>query len=108
MLIFTSDDHFSADVLEADGPVLVDFTAPWCGPCRLMKPVLEALDSDRDDLRVLALDLDSNQVTAARYGVLSAPTLMLFRHGTPVLTLVGSRPRSRLEAELEGALQVAV
>jgi thioredoxin 1 len=103
MLPFTSDDAFTADVLESDRPVLVDFTASWCGPCRVMKPVLAELAEDRDDLRVVTLDLDSNQATAARYGVLAAPTLILFKHGEPVLTLVGARPRKRLEAELRGA-----
>jgi thioredoxin 1 len=103
MLDQTSDDAFQADVIEAELPVLVDFTASWCAPCRIMKPVLEELAADRDDLRVIALDLDENQATAARYGVLAAPTLMLFRHGAPVLTLQGARPRKRLEAELAGS-----
>lgn len=99
-----SDTHFTAEVLEAEGPVLVDFTAVWCGPCRMMNPILEALAADRDDLRVVQVDVDENLETAARYGVLSMPTMMLFRHGAPVLTLVGARPRRRLEAELDAAL----
>jgi len=91
-------------VLEAAQPMLVDFTAPWCGPCRVMKPMLAELAADRADLGVIGVDLDDNQVTAARYGVLAAPTLILFRNGEPVLTLVGSRPRKRLESELVAAL----
>jgi thioredoxin 1 len=100
-----SDDSFSAEVLESDTPVLVDFTAAWCPPCRVMNPILAELAAQRDDLRVVSIDVDDNQETAARYGVLSMPTFMLFRAGAPVLRLVGSRPRKRLEAELADALQ---
>jgi thioredoxin 1 len=99
-----TDDAFTAEVLEADGPVLVDFTAAWCPPCRAMEPILVALDAERDDLRVVQVDVDAHQVTAARYGVLSMPTFVLFRDGAPVRTLVGARPRRRLEAELDAAL----
>lgn len=99
-----TDDAFTAEVLESEKPVLVDFTAAWCPPCRAMNPILAGLAAERDDLRVVSLDVDDNQVTAARYGVLSMPTFMLFRDGAPVLTLVGSRPRKRLEAELSAAL----
>jgi thioredoxin 1 len=99
-----TDDAFAAEVLESDKPVLVDFTAAWCPPCRVMNPILAELAEQRDDLRVVSLDVDDNQETAARYGVLSMPTFMLFRAGEPVLTLVGSRPRKRLEAELAAAL----
>jgi thioredoxin len=104
MLTTTTDDAFTAEVLESDTPVLVDFTAAWCPPCRVMKPILAELDADRDDLRVVTIDVDENQVTAARYGVLSMPTFMVFRDGAPVLTLVGSRPRKRLDAELAAVL----
>jgi thioredoxin 1 len=104
MLPAISDDAFTAEVLESDIPVLVDFTAAWCPPCRVMKPILSELDAERDDLRVVSLDVDENQVTAARYGVLSMPTFMLFRGGEPVLTLVGSRPRRRLDSELAEVL----
>ena len=100
-----SDASFTAEVLESDKPVLVDFTAAWCPPCRVMNPILAELAGDRDDLRVVSVDTDENQETAARYGVLGMPTFMLFRNGAPVLTLVGARPRKRLEAELESALQ---
>jgi thioredoxin 1 len=104
MLSTTTDDAFTATVLESSKPGLVDFTAAWCGPCRVMNPILAELAADRDDLDVVKLDVDANLQTAARYGVLGMPTFMLFRDGAPVLTLVGSRPRKRLEAELAEVL----
>jgi thioredoxin 1 len=100
----TTDDRFTADVLESDVPVLLEFTADWCPPCRMMAPVLAELDAERDDLRVLALDVDEHRTAAARYGVLSMPTFMLFAHGAPVATWVGARPKARLERELSEAL----
>jgi thioredoxin len=100
MLKATDDSHFSVDVLESDLPVLVDFTAAWCPPCRVMKPVLEEIAAERDDLRIVQIDVDANPVTTVRYGVLSMPTFMLFRDGEPALTLVGARPKQRLEADL--------
>jgi thioredoxin 1 len=98
------DDRFAAEVLESGVPVLVDFWAAWCGPCRAMTPILEQLAAERDDLRVVGLDVEAHQATAARYGVLSMPTFLVFRHGAPILQLVGSRPRRRLEEELAAVL----
>ncbi len=103
-LAAVGDDAFAAEVLASPTPVLVDFTAAWCPPCRVMEPVLEELAAARHDVRVVQLDVDAHQATAARYGVLSMPTFMLFRDGAPVLTLVGARPRRRLEADLAAAL----
>ena len=99
-----TDDTFTAEVLESDVPVLVDFWAAWCGPCRAMHPILDDLAIERDDLRVVGLDVEAHQATAAKYGVLSMPTFMVFRHGEPILKLVGSRPRRRLEQELAAVL----
>ena len=99
-----TDDSFTAEVLESDVPVLVDFWAAWCGPCRAMHPILDQLAAERDDLRVVGLDVEANQATAARYAVLSMPTFLVFRGGEPILRLVGSRPRRRLEQELAGVL----
>jgi thioredoxin 1 len=100
----TTDARFTADVLESDAPVVVDFHAAWCPPCRVMSPILAELASERPDVRFVKVDVDSNVETAVRYGVLSMPTFMVFRGGSPVLRLVGARPKRRLVAELEGVL----
>ena len=102
--ISVTDDSFQAEVLESERPVIVDFWAAWCGPCRVMSPILEELAQERDDLRVVKVDVDHNQRVAARYGVLSMPTFMVFRDGAPVGQIVGSRPKQRLIADLEALL----
>ena len=88
-----TDNNFQAEVLEADKPVLVDFWAPWCGPCRIVAPHLEELNGERDDLRVVKLNVDENPQTAAQYNVMSIPTLLLFKNGA------GRAPDHRRAAE---------
>ena len=100
----TTDARFTADVLESDVPVVVDFTAAWCGPCRVMDPILAELATERDDVRFVKVDVDQNQATAARYGVMSMPTFMVFKAGAPAATLVGSRPKRRLAQEIDAAI----
>src|SRR5829696_1738475 len=99
-----TDGDFQAEVLESDQPVLVDFWAPWCGPCRVVAPVLEEIAGERDDLRIVKLNVDDNQQTAAAFDVLSIPTLILFKNGQVAKKVIGAYPKKRLEAELEPAL----
>ena len=99
-----TDSNFQAEVIESDKPTLVDFWAPWCGPCRVVAPVLEEIAQERDDLRVVKLNVDENQRTAAQYGVLSIPTMILFKNGQPAKTIIGAYPKKKLEAELTPAL----
>jgi thioredoxin 1 len=99
-----TDANFQAEVIESDTPVLVDFWAPWCGPCRVVAPVLEDIASERDDLRIVKLNVDENQQTAATFEVLSIPTLILFKHGAVAKKVIGAYPKKRLEAELDPAL----
>ncbi len=99
-----TDTNFQAEVLEAAEPVLVDFWAPWCGPCRIVAPHLEELNSEREDLRVVKLNVDDNPQTAARYNVMSIPTLLLFKNGQLAHQIVGALPKNRLVQEIEPAL----
>jgi thioredoxin 1 len=103
-LFDVTDATFQSEVLEAEGPVLVDFWAPWCGPCRVVHPVLEEMDAERDDLKIVSINTDENQETTARYQVLSIPTLILFKDGEIAKKVIGALPKRRLEAELEPAL----
>ena len=100
-----TDNNFQAEVIESETPVLVDFWAPWCGPCRMVAPVVEEIANERDDqLKVVKLNIDENQKTAIEFNVMSIPTLILFRNGQPAKTVIGAYPKRRLEAELEPAL----
>lgn len=104
----TTDAEFAADVLAASKPVLVDFTADWCGPCRMIEPVLAQLATDEADrLDVVALDVDANPETTRRYGVLGMPTLALFVGGEAVVQFTGARPRAAILREIEPHLAVA-
>jgi thioredoxin 1 len=96
-----TDASFAADVLGAGRPVLVDFFADWCGPCRTLAPIVEQIaDEHAGRLGVVKLDVDANPETAGRFGIRSLPTLVLFKDGAPVASQVGALPKTRLAAWL--------
>ncbi len=100
-----TDADFETEVIDSRLPVLVEFTADWCPPCRQMGPVLTALAAEESErFRVVQLDVDTNPLTTNAYKVLSMPTFMLFRDGEPVRSMVGARPKRRLLEELADAL----
>ena len=100
-----TDASFSADVLQSDKPVLVDFWADWCGPCKMIAPALEEIaDELGDRVTIAKVDIMANPEIAGSMGVQSIPLLKLFKNGQPVADLLGARPKSQLKAWLEGEL----
>ena len=93
-------DTFDGEVLQNDQPVLVDFWAEWCGPCHAIAPVLDQIAEERSDLKVVKLNIDEEPEIAQRYGVMSIPTLILFKDGEPSAAAVGAMPKSMLEERL--------
>ena len=99
--VAVTDDDFADQVLQSDTPVLVDFWAEWCGPCRVLGPVIESLSQEYDGrVKVAKVDVDSSQQVAMQYGIRSIPTVMLFDKGQVVDTIVGVRPKSDYETSL--------
>jgi thioredoxin 1 len=101
-IITVTDDTFDEEVGLSDKPVLVDFWAEWCGPCKMVAPVLEEIAGDKAGaLRVAKLNIDENPRVTQRFQVMSIPTLLLFKNGEPLSRIIGARPKSAIVAELE-------
>ncbi len=103
-----SDATFEQEVLKSDRPVLVDFWAAWCGPCRMVAPVLEEIATERgEELKIAKLDVDANPVSAGRFGVRAIPTMILFKDGREAQRLVGYMPKERLLQQLGQYIKAA-
>jgi thioredoxin 1 len=100
-----TDNDWETEVLKNDTPVFVDFWAPWCGPCRMVAPLVDELSTEYDGkVKFVKLNTDDNTATASRYGIRSIPTMMVFKGGEPVGQIIGFRPKSNLKQAIDAAL----
>ena len=95
-------EQFVQQVLQSDKPVLVDFFATWCGPCKMIAPILEEVDQEREDVKIVKIDVDQAQELAMEYKVMSIPTLILFKDGKPGAPALGARPKQAILAQIDG------
>jgi|SRR3990170_958177 len=103
--ITISDDNFEAEVLKSDQPVLIDFWAAWCGPCRMIAPIVEELAGEyTGKVKIGKLDVDNNQQTAIKYGVRSIPTLLVFKNGEVKETIIGAVPKAQIQQKINSVL----
>jgi thioredoxin 1 len=104
-LLQVTDDNFDAEIVNSDLPVMVDFWAEWCGPCRMVAPVVEELAKEYEGkIKVAKMDVDKNRQTPAKFGIRNIPTLILFKGGEVANTIIGAQPKSSIEAELKKLL----
>lgn len=105
-LAHINDDDFAVEVLEASQPVLIDFWAEWCGPCHMIAPHVQAIANEYEGtLKVVKMDIDENPMVPGQYGIMSIPTLMLFKDGQAVERLMGARPKEQILAKIAPHLQ---
>jgi thioredoxin 1 len=102
--ITVTDETFEKDVLNADKPVVLDFWAQWCGPCKMIGPVLEEISGERDDVIIAKMDIDANPETPTKFGVRSIPTLLIFKGGESVATTMGAKPKAQLSQWIDSAV----
>ncbi len=104
-LLHVTDDSFDNEVLQSSIPVLVDFWATWCGPCRMIAPIIEDLAKELDGkLKVCKLDVDNNQKVALQYGIRSIPSIFIFKNGEVVDNIIGAVPKAQIQARLQGII----
>ena len=101
MITNVTKENFEAEVLKADKTVLVDFWATWCGPCKMIAPVIEEIANERSDIKICKVNVDEQGELSIKYGVMSIPTLMIFRNGEAVQTAIGYRPKDEIEELLK-------
>ena len=103
--IILTDENFDEEVLKSDTPVMVDFFAPWCPPCKILGPIVEELANEfKNKAKVAKLDVDQSQQTASRYGIMSLPTVYFFNGGKPIKSLIGVQPKETYKTELDQLL----
>ena len=104
-MVQVTDDNFDAEIVNSDLPVMVDFWAEWCGPCRMVAPVIEELANEYEGkIKVAKMDVDKNRQTPAKFGIRNIPTLILFKGGEVAHTIIGAQSKSSIEAELKKLL----